>query len=83
MELSVYVEHNSRKKGIATALMSEILRLAKEDERTHSVISVITSNNEASKKLHQNFGFSFCGRLNEIGIKFGKYLSVDNYYLEV
>jgi len=83
VELSVYVAHDARQQGVATALMSEILRLAKEDKSTHTVVSVITSGNEASKRLHERFGFDFCGTISEVGMKFGKYLSIDNYCLKV
>lgn len=83
VELSVYVAHDSRRQGIATALMSEIINLAKKDKSTHTVVSVITAGNEASKKLHERFGFDFCGTISEVGIKFGKYLSIDNYCLIV
>lgn len=83
VELSVYIAPGDRRKGIASALMEEILRIAREDERTHSVISVITSENEASIRLHERFGFEFCGCLPEVGVKFGRYLGVTNYRLGV
>ena len=83
VELSVYVAHDSRRQGIATALMSEIINLAKKDTNTHTIVSVITAGNEASKKLHERFGFDFCGTISEVGMKFGKYLSIDNYCLIV
>ena len=83
VELSVYVAHDSSRQGIATALMSEIINLAKKDKNTHTIVSVITAGNEASKKLHERFGFDFCGTISEVGMKFGKYLSIDNYCLIV
>ena len=83
VELSVYVAHDSRRQGIATALMSDIINLAKKDTNTHTIVSVITAGNEASKKLHERFGFDFCGTISEVGMKFGKYLSIDNYCLIV
>lgn len=83
VELSVYVDSNFRNKGAATALMSEILKLAKSDERTKKIISVITSGNETSCKLHQKFGFEYCGSITKVGKKFGKYLGIDNYSLDV
>ena len=63
--------------------MDSILDEAKRDERTHTVISVITSGNEGSKKLHEKFGFEFCGTLKEVGIKFGRYRDTDSYRLGV
>ena len=83
VELSIYIGVSYRKKGVATALMDSILDEAKRDERTHTVISVITSGNEGSKKLHEKFGFEFCGTLKEVGITFGEYRDTDSYRLGV
>ena len=83
VELSIYVHREYRRQGIASALMENILRMAREDELTHTVVSVITSGNEASTKLHLKFGFVWSGRIPEVGFKFGSYISIDNYYLIV
>lgn len=83
VELSIYIGVDYRKLGIATALMESILEEAKKDERTHTVVSVITSGNEASRKLHEKFGFEFCGTIKEVGMKFGEYRDIDNYRLGV
>lgn len=83
VELSIYIGKDYRKRGIATTLMESILEEAKKDKRTHTVVSVITSGNEASKKLHEKFGFEFCGTIKEVGIKFGEYRNIDNYRLGV
>lgn len=81
VELSVYVSPDFRKIGVATALMKEIIALAKNDENTHTVVSVITSGNAASCALHEKFGFTFCGTIKRVGKKFGRFLDIDNYYL--
>ena len=83
VELSVYVSVDFRRQGVATALMEEILRLAKEDSVTHTVVSVITSENKESVRLHEKFGFNYCGTIHEVGVKFGRYLSISNYELQV
>lgn len=83
VELSVYVSPAYRRRGVAAALMKEILELARQDESIHMVVSVITSGNEASEKLHRRFGFSFCGTIHDMGFKMGEYRSIDNYELMV
>lgn len=83
VELSIYVSPDFRRRGIASALMKEILHLARENARLHNVVSVITSGNEASTKLHARFGFTFCGTIPEVGVKLGRQLSIDNYSLIV
>ena len=83
VELSIYVSHNFRKRGIAGKLMAFILDEAKRDERTHTVVSVITTTNEPSCKLHEKFGFENCGVIKEVGMKFGEYQDIVNYQLLV
>lgn len=83
VELSVYVGAGFRRQGIAAALMDFILNEARKDSTIHNVVSVITSGNEASCRLHDRFGFRFCGTIPEVGIKFGRMLSIDNYSLLV
>lgn len=83
VELSLYVAQQDRGRGVGTALMEAILKLAREDARTHMVVSVITAGNEASCRLHRKFGFTYCGTMRELGMKFGRYLDVEYYQLEV
>ncbi len=83
VELSIYVAPEHRGKGVAGAMMAELLRLAREDPATHTVVSVITGGNVASLRLHEKFGFTFSGTIREVGWKMGKYLDIDNFYLIV
>ena len=83
VELSVYVSPDHRRKGVATALMQEILDMARADETIHLVVSVITAGNEASIKLHGKYGFTYCGTIHEVGTKFGRLLDIENYELKV
>ena len=81
VELSIYVSSGFRRRGIAKALMREILEIARNDKSLHTVVSVITSGNEASEKLHKYFGFTYCGTLREVGFKHGEYRDIDNLEL--
>ena len=38
---------------------------------------------EKVRWLHEKFGFTFSGTIKEVGMKFGKYLDISNYYLVV
>lgn len=80
-ELSVYISPEHRRKGAASALMGAVLDRAKACGKLHSVVSVITAGNEASEKLHQKFGFTFCGTLHQVGFKHGQYRDIDNFEL--
>lgn len=83
VELSIYVHHDYRGRRIGDALMEGILAIARKEDGVHAVISVITSENEASIHLHRKFGFTFCGRMREVGQKFGRWMDIDNYELIV
>ena len=80
-ELSVYISPDFRRKGAGSALIGAVLDRAKECGTLHSVVSVITAGNEVSEKLHQKFGFAFCGTLHQVGFKHGKYHDIDNFEL--
>ena len=83
VELSIYVAPNHRREGLAAAMMEFLINEAKADPSIHCVVSVITSGNEASRALHEKFGFEFCGTIREVGRKFGRYIGSDNYCLIV
>lgn len=83
VELSIYIDKNSRGKGIGKQLMHEIILMAKADPVTKKVISVITSGNEVSCNLHKTFGFEYRATLSGVAVKFGKQLGIDYYTLDV
>lgn len=81
VELSIYIDKDYRRKGIAGKLAKVILDMAGEREDIHTVISVITGGNEASVKLHEQLGFIHCGTIREVGKKFGQILDIENYQI--
>ncbi len=83
VELSVYVSHKHQREGIGKALMEEILRLAREDENTRTVVSVITGENTVSCKMHESFGFERCGVIHGAAYKFDRSIDVVFYELKV
>lgn len=83
VELSIYVDPECRRMGVARTLMRSILDEARRREDIHTVISVITGGNEASIRLHREFGFTHCGTMREVGEKFGRLLDIDNFQLMV
>lgn len=83
VELSLYVSPDDRGCGIASALMEYAIHHAQKEEQIHTIVSVITSNNQASTALHEKFGFRYCGTIREVGFKMGTYLDIDNYQLIV
>jgi L-amino acid N-acyltransferase len=81
VELSVYVNREFRRRGIAAALIREIVSDAHRRGNIHTIISVITGGNEASCHLHEKLGFTYCGTIRQVGLKFGQYLDITNWQL--
>nr|DAL96532.1 MAG TPA: Sortase [Caudoviricetes sp.] len=81
VELSIYVDKDYRRKGIAGKLASNIIEIARDRDDVHTVISVITGGNEASCLLHEHLGFLHCGTMKEVGTKFGEKLDIHNYQI--
>lgn len=81
VELSLYIHPAYQGRGLGSALMQRILDMARQDARTHLVVSVITAENAVSRRLHERFGFRFCGCLHEAGYKHGAYHDVVHYEL--
>lgn len=80
IELSVHVSRDHRKKGIASALIKQLITDAKEKEYK-TMIAGIDASNENSILLHQKFGFIHAGTIKNAGYKFGKWLDLAFYQL--
>ena len=83
VEISIYVDKDARQQGVATKLYRFILDLARADDSIHNVISVITKGNEASVRLHEKFGFVYCGEIPDAAEKCGKKVTILTYCLLV
>lgn len=83
VELSVYVHPDGRGRGIGAKLMGHLIRAAQSNGRTHRIVSVITGGNDASEQLHRRFGFEYRGTLHEVGCKFGRWLDINHWELDV
>lgn len=77
-ELSIYLSKSARGKKLGTQLLNYIIDKAKKLP-LHTLISLITSENEISIKIHEKFGFKNVGTMKEVGEKFGKLLDVVIY----
>ncbi|KGQ59046.1 GNAT family acetyltransferase, partial [Gallibacterium anatis] len=83
VELSVYIAPSARRQGIASQLMLAVIDLAKKDNASHLIVSLITGTNQASISLHQKFGFNKVGTLHQVGYKHQQFLDVHIYELFV
>lgn len=82
IEHSVYVHKDYRNQGIAIKLMKELIKIANEREYA-TLVAGIDAANESSIKLHEKMGFKFSGIIKKAGYKFGKWLDLAFYQLEL
>ncbi len=80
VESSVYVDQANQRRSVGKALMQDIVRRAGA-LGYHAVVAVITGGNEVSVRLHQDIGFTYAGRLKDVGRKFGQWHDVYFYQL--
>lgn len=82
IEHSVYVHKDYRGKGAGKLLMHEIINLA-EINGYATLIAGIDATNQASIALHQTLGFSHSGTIRRAGYKFGQWLNLAFYQLDL
>ncbi len=73
VEHSVYVAENEHGKGIGKVLLQHLITLAKE-QKLHTMVAVIDSENQGSIKFHEKSGFEIVGTIKESGYKFDRWL---------
>jgi phosphinothricin acetyltransferase len=82
LESTVYLDPGEMGKGIGTRLYSRLLQLLK-DQGIHMVIGVLSLPNEGSRKLHEKFGFKKVAHYREVGLKFGKWIDIGSWQLNL
>lgn len=82
VEHSVYVHHQQRGRGLGRLLLKTLIDRAKKAQ-LHVLIGCIDASNSASIQLHQSLGFSHAGTFREVGFKFGNWLDVAFYQLNL
>jgi phosphinothricin acetyltransferase len=73
VEHSVYVNEKFHGHGIGKLLLQELITLAKQ-QKLHTMIAVIDSENQSSVEFHEKFGFKTVGIIKESGYKFDRWL---------
>ena len=75
VEVSVYIHHDHRGRGLGSRLLEEVIAAGKNLE-IHTVLSRITQGNEISIRIHEKCGFKTIGVMKEVGFKFNRFLDV-------
>jgi phosphinothricin acetyltransferase len=73
VEHSVYAHPNHLEKGIGKLILEKLITIAK-DQKLHTMIGVIDSENKSSIQFHKKFGFEIAGTIKESGYKFNRWL---------
>lgn len=80
VEHSVYVHKDFHGNGIGSLLLKELIEIAK-NQKLHTMIGVIDSENHGSIAFHQKLGFEITGHLKQTGYKFDHWL--DSIFLQI
>ena len=73
VEHSVYVHPDYQGLKIGQKLLKTLIETAK-NQKLHTMIAVIDSENQASVKFHEKLGFETVGIIKESGFKFNRWL---------
>ncbi|MEI7026967.1 GNAT family N-acetyltransferase [Paenibacillus sp. y28] len=82
VEHSVYVHKDYRGRGAGKLLMLEIISLAEKNGYATLIAGIDASNHE-SIALHQKLDFTCSGTIRRAGYKFGKWLDLTFYQLDL
>ena len=77
-EISVYVHHSHKRKGIGKALLDELVGTAQQ-HGFHTLIARVSGPNDASHALFMASGFEKVGVEKEVGRKFNQWLDIAIY----
>ena len=80
VEHSVYVHKDYHGNGIGSLLLKELIELAR-NQKLHTMIGVIDSENKGSITFHQKLGFEIVGNIKQTGYKFDRWL--DSVFLQL
>lgn len=82
VEHSVYVHKDYRHLGAGKRLLGELIKLATAQEYA-TLVAGIDAANEGSIRLHEAFGFTHSGTIARSGFKFGRWLDLAFYQLNL
>ena len=77
-EISVYVHHSHKRKGIGKALLDDLIEAALR-HGFHTLIARVSGPNDASHALFMASGFEKVGVEKEVGRKFNQWLDIAIY----
>lgn len=82
VEVTIYISPSAVSCGLGTRLYTELFSRLQE-RKIHCVIAGITLPNPQSVAIHEKFGMQKSGEFKEIGYKFGKWLDVGYWTMQL
>lgn len=80
VEATVYVAFTELRRGVGSALYRALLDQLRERD-IHCVIGAIALPNDGSVALHERFGFTKAGQIEDVGRKFNRWIDVGYWQL--
>ncbi|QEN04722.1 N-acetyltransferase family protein [Thiospirochaeta perfilievii] len=81
-ETSLYVDINLSHRGVGTKLYKQLI-LELKDLGIHSVLGCLAMPNDKSQGLHEKLGFTKVAHFPEVGFKFGHWIDVGYWQLNL
>ena len=82
VEVTIYISPSAVFCGLGTQLYTDLFSRLKE-RNIHCVIAGITLPNPQSVAIHEKFGMKKSGEFKEVGYKFGKWLDVGYWTVQL
>lgn len=82
VEDSVYIHPTCHRRGIGRAILSELIRLARQHGH-RNIIAQIADHQAPSERLHATLGFAQVGCLRDVGFKFDRWIDVAIWQLRL
>jgi L-amino acid N-acyltransferase YncA len=79
-EVTVYIDKDHLGQGIGRLLLTALLDECRK-RGLHTLMAVISLPNEASIRLHEDFGFKKAAHFTEVGYKHNKWIDVGYWEL--
>ncbi len=75
VEGTIHIHSSTRGQGVGTELLKSLITRA-DGMGKHTMIAGVDSENTASLRFLERFGFQRMGQLREVGYKFGRFLDL-------
>lgn len=82
LETTIYLDPDVKHKGIGSRLMQQLIEECRK-QGYKTLIACVTAENIESREFHSRLGFKQVSLFEGVGCKFGRYLDVADYQLQL